>query len=69
LGFFTLGDHTGLIVQRQQKSESSDECHRKDNDNSATEKQIFEKIHKDLVCDTIEQNLSNLIDVQPEGVR
>jgi hypothetical protein len=36
--------------------------------NSRNQQAIFEKIHKELVYDTIEQNLSNLIDVQPEGV-
>ena len=51
-----------------QESESSDECHRKDNDKSVTEQQIFEKIHESLVYDTIERNLSNLIDVEPEGI-
>ena len=34
---------------------------------SVSEQQIFEKIHEELVYDTIEQNLSNLIDIEPEG--
>ena len=51
-----------------QKKTPEGEDQRPGNNKLLTDQEIFERIHEGLVYNTIETNLSNLIDDEPEGV-
>ena len=56
---------TPEVKEQPKTTELSEEARKEDR---SVQQKGFEKIHEELVYDTIEQNLSNLIDIEPEGI-